>query len=68
MIGCALVELLARRTNSFYRLKRADACKRILNASIVIAGRIRIWQTEKTAPQTFTIESTDIWLSDESVM
>jgi hypothetical protein len=36
VIGCALVEFLARRTNSFYRLKRADECKRILNASMVI--------------------------------
>lgn len=33
VIGCALMELVARRTNSFFRLKRAKECERILNAS-----------------------------------
>jgi len=42
VFGCALVELLARRTNSFYRLKRTDEYKRILNASIVIRDELKV--------------------------
>ena len=40
VIGCALLELLARRTNSFYRLKRADEYKRILKASNIIRDEL----------------------------
>ena len=47
VIGCALVELLARRTNSFYRLKRADEYKRILNASIVIRDELGFGKRRK---------------------
>jgi hypothetical protein len=48
VIGCALIELLARRANSFYRLKRADECKRILNASTVIRDEFRFGKRTNT--------------------
>ena len=47
VIGCALVELLARRANSFYQLKRSDECQRILNASIIIRDEFRFGKRSK---------------------